>query len=487
MKDENVTNFELLEHEHKVLDKIAFEALSGNDQKLVWNREQLCNQLGHEFYDQYLRIGIFVEEEVLNIADTSNAQDHIQYNTEVHFYHKIFCEWYAVHYIAEQLPGRNTDCIDEFLQTLDPFDLQYVYRFACGLNNIAGEKIIQYLQQKNESRKFANLCMLEQEEKTDRFLNSVSDVVSTELTCIREGDSKLLQRSTLQILNVASKNQIPIYHVYLRWSFSGFDGQDIRLESGLCLSSLSSVEKISINAKGKGNTLSEEEVIGLINYGIKSKRFKALWLDNCKLPSSIRPDIIPEESRSNNIKVISSGEACYLDLQSGNWSKPDDIQTIAEICSGDLSIHRDTSESVQRSVIELLVKASNHDIGYTLKHAGLFQRRYPSAATTLMTTILGPLYREIHWSSTKFLAIPETAVTFFPAMLQNRRRTSSHNRVKHKSNFSPTKYYQSQSKISFIATNSWRNELPQRRQKFFTFSEITLENCSFTAKSSSNF
>ncbi|PIK40055.1 hypothetical protein BSL78_23099 [Apostichopus japonicus] len=59
-----------------------------------------------------------------------------------------------------------------------------------------------------------------------------------------------------------------------------------------------------------------------------------------------------------------------------------------------------------------------------------------------MTTILGPLYREIHWSSTKFLAIPENAVTFFPAMLQNRRRTSSHNRVKHKSNFSPTKYYQ---------------------------------------------
>ncbi|PIK62644.1 hypothetical protein BSL78_00436 [Apostichopus japonicus] len=99
-----------------------------------------------------------------------------------------------------------------------------------------------------------------------------------------------------------------------------------------------------------------------------------------------------------------------------------------------------------------------------------------------MTTILGPLYREIHWSSTKFLAIPETAVTFFPAMLQNRRRTSSHNRVKHKSNFSPTKYYQSQSKISFIATNSWRNELPQRRQKFFTFSEIKTGKLYFHSK-----
>ncbi|PIK56467.1 putative beta-lactamase domain-containing protein 2 [Apostichopus japonicus] len=82
----------------------------------------------------------------------------------------------------------------------------------------------------------------------------------------------------------------------------------------------------------------------------------------------------------------------------------------------------------------------------------------------------------------EFLAIPETAVTFFPAMLQNRRRTSSHNRVKHKSNFSPTKYYQSQSKISFIATNSWRNELPQRRQKFFTFSEIKTGKLYFHSK-----
>ncbi|PIK36843.1 putative NLR family CARD domain-containing protein 4, partial [Apostichopus japonicus] len=206
MKDENVTNFELFEKEHKVLDKIAFEALSGKNQKLVWNREQLLNQLGHEFYYQYLRIGIFLEEEVLNIADTPNAQDHIQYNTEVIFFHKTVCEWYAAHYVAEQLSGGKTDCIDD-LCNLDPIDLQYLYRFACGLNKIAGEKIIQYLQQKEESKKFAILCMLEQEDKTERFLKSVSDLVSTKVTYICIDDSKLLQRSTLQILDVASKNQ----------------------------------------------------------------------------------------------------------------------------------------------------------------------------------------------------------------------------------------------------------------------------------------
>ncbi|PIK43005.1 hypothetical protein BSL78_20149 [Apostichopus japonicus] len=155
---------------------------------------------------------------------------------------------------------------------------------------------------------------------------------------------------------------IPISKLFLQWSFSGFDGEDIRLESGLSLSSLSSVEKISINEGRQKQEFTEEEVIGLINYGIQSPRFKELWLHNCKLPLSIKPDIIPEGSRSRNIKVISSKEARYLDLISGTWRKPDDIQTITEMCSGPLLIHRDISESVQRSVIELLVKASNHDI-----------------------------------------------------------------------------------------------------------------------------
>ncbi|XP_071850912.1 uncharacterized protein [Apostichopus japonicus] len=186
-------------------------------------------------------------------------------------------------------------------------------------------------------------------------------LLCSSIVSLRQTDSKQLQTSTILLLQIASSHNIPISDLYLQWSFSGFDGKDIRLESGLSLSSLSSVEKISING-GDIKELSEEEVTGLINYGIKSPRFKELWLYNCKLPSSIKPDVIPEESRSRNIKVLSSNEARYLDLRSGQWRKPDDIQTITEMCSDSLAIHRDTSESVQRSVIEFLVEASNHDI-----------------------------------------------------------------------------------------------------------------------------
>ncbi|PIK38199.1 hypothetical protein BSL78_24966 [Apostichopus japonicus] len=527
MKDDNVEKFQLMENEHKDLDKIAFEALSGKNQKIVWHREQFRNQLGHAFYDRYIRIGILVEEEILNIPDTLYPQSHIQYKKEVRFYHKLFCEWYAAHYVAEQLSGGRIDSIHNFLQNLDPFDLQYVYRFACGLDKIAAGKIIQYLQNEIEGKKFAILCMLEHEDKTDRFIKIVSDLVLSSVTTISKDESKLLQRSTLQILDVASKKQVPIscllldkslseasdesirlesgFHIpvlstirkieirsekgteltndqmlgvvsyaqqcheltklifvdcllplsfsmeflsfflkskhpqvmwqpskhefsldistgtwklrnsqeslvltvqnesslprlcsktiYLRridsrqvqsstivllevasslnipisdlrleWSFSGFDGKDIRLESGLCLSRISSVEKISINEGRQEKEFTEEEVIGLIKYGIKSPKFKELWLHNCKLPSSIKPDIIPEEASSRNIKVISSMETCFLDLKSGKWSKPDDIQTITVMCSGDLVIDRNTSEPVQSSVIELLVEASNHDI-----------------------------------------------------------------------------------------------------------------------------
>ncbi|XP_071852826.1 uncharacterized protein [Apostichopus japonicus] len=191
--------------------------------------------------------------------------------------------------------------------------------------------------------------------------NSLRRLCSSNMPLMRHF-SKQRQMSTILLLEIASSHNIPISHLNLYGSFIGFDGKDIRLESGLSLSSLSSVEKISINGKGKGNTLSEEEVIGFINYGINSPTFKQLWLHNCKLPSSINSNTISEESRSRNIKVISFDKDNVLDLESGTWRKPDDIQTIIEMSPNGVDIDRDTSVSVQRSVIELLVEASNHDI-----------------------------------------------------------------------------------------------------------------------------
>ncbi|XP_071852829.1 uncharacterized protein [Apostichopus japonicus] len=353
--DENTYPYMIrFETHYEELCQIAFEGLNKEQQQIMWERDVMCKRLGQALYAHYVAIGILVEESVFVAIDG-------QMKILVRFYHKLFCEWYASYILIDVVSEAKTTAeLSRALRYLDPFDLQYLYRFACGINGSVGSKIIDYLKSRKDGDKFAILCILEKSGGVDDIKGTVSELCS-KLVEIDKGHSKLLQRSTVQLLQIASSHDIPISKLYLEWSFSGFDGKDIRLESGLSLPSLSSVEKISINA-GDKQEFTEEEVIGLVNYGIKSPRFKELWLKNCKLPSSIKPDIIPKESRSRNIKVISPNEARYLDLRSGQWRKPDDIQTITEMCSGSLIIHTDTSESVQRSVIELLVEASNHDI-----------------------------------------------------------------------------------------------------------------------------
>ncbi|KAJ8046723.1 hypothetical protein HOLleu_05494 [Holothuria leucospilota] len=205
----------------------------------------MCEQLGQDFYDQYVRIGILVEEEVLDISDDPNAiiSEHIQYKTEVRFYHKLFCEWYAAHHLSdyasrddvsidpweeskeakrsysleesvnnetEEEPeyGNNIERqTDHYLKYLDPFDLQYVYRFSCGLNRVAADKIIGYLKTQTDAKKFAILCILEKSGRVKDVLKDVKELCSNQVD-IDGGYSSLLQRSTIQLLEIALANKV---------------------------------------------------------------------------------------------------------------------------------------------------------------------------------------------------------------------------------------------------------------------------------------
>ncbi|KAJ8050648.1 NACHT, LRR and PYD domains-containing protein 14 [Holothuria leucospilota] len=232
MKDENVKKFDLFEIEHQELDKIAFEGLRVKEQQTVWKKEQLCERLGQDFYNQYVSIGILVEEEVFAISDKPSAliTEHAQYNTEVRFYHKLFCEWYAAHHLAEyaakekvtfnlndankpSLPLLQPDIrsnawnTDPFLSHYDPIDVQFLYRFACGLNPEAGRKIIDYLRKSKEGEIFAILCILEREGSVEGLLEAVRQLCSRKIE-IASNHNLLLQRSTIQLLEIASSNEV---------------------------------------------------------------------------------------------------------------------------------------------------------------------------------------------------------------------------------------------------------------------------------------
>lgn len=136
LRDVNTVRALFYENEHHELDKIAFEALVNDSQQLTWKKEKMVEKLGDSFYDQYIRIGILVEDEVM--AEDS-SEDKVTFITEVRFYHKLFCEWYAAHHLArlgarpdtqfanwteefeEKEVGKN-----DILHQLDPSDLQYL-------------------------------------------------------------------------------------------------------------------------------------------------------------------------------------------------------------------------------------------------------------------------------------------------------------------------------------------------------------------------
>lgn len=201
--------WKMYEKEHSELDTIAFEGLSGDKQQLSWKKQYMCQRLGEEFYNIYLKIGILVEEVYLDDADKPGTSDHIQYQTDVRFYHKLFGEWYAAHYLASVVTREDQETNHELFDLINVADLQYVYRFACGINKDAAKNIIEYLQEQRRDNKFATLCILERDGKVDNILEIVAKLVSANIY-MQERDSRVLQRSTIQVLEIASKHQVKL-------------------------------------------------------------------------------------------------------------------------------------------------------------------------------------------------------------------------------------------------------------------------------------
>ncbi|PIK62358.1 hypothetical protein BSL78_00676 [Apostichopus japonicus] len=207
-KDFNAKEYsKFLEHNHSELDKIAFEGLSKENQQIIWSQAEFLQRLGQDFYDQYILVGILVEEEMYDIADGQTPGKSDKMKIEVRFYHKLFCEWFASFRVVDILcTVEDSAGLEPILGNMDPFDLQYVFRFACGLNSTAGKKIIEYLKSKKDGT-FAILCIFEQSGNVEGIVDTVKELCSSQVIISKE-HSKLLQRSTIQLLQIASSHEL---------------------------------------------------------------------------------------------------------------------------------------------------------------------------------------------------------------------------------------------------------------------------------------
>ncbi|KAJ8050450.1 hypothetical protein HOLleu_03660 [Holothuria leucospilota] len=338
MEDENVCQYDLFENDHRDLDRVAFHGLHGGSQGTVWPKKDLCEQIGQTFYDQYVRTGILIETEVMHITDDPGTKitEHVQYKTEVRFYHEVFCEWFAAHYIADYLQQNPNVDLTEFLQHLDPVDVQYMYRFACGLSFDFAEKIIKYLKNSEGGDTFAILCTIEQTEKVDQIKESIRQVCF-EGVIISGHDSLSLQRSSLELLKIAARNKIPIEYVRLHncpnLNVSQISEVAIKVNSNVFLSSRIPIKKLMVTLTNR--EITDDEAHSVLKFCSMCSSLLHLVYTGCVLPRSFNDECSLATLRSRGCTVkwrlFSDSPVYELNLQVGRWMDQEGYEPATEV------------------------------------------------------------------------------------------------------------------------------------------------------------
>lgn len=308
LQDENVeitSSYETQKkHYDTILARIAFDGISGSKQNIVWKMDELCQNFGHHFIDFCLRIGFFVRE--------SMSVDNV--DAEIRFYHKLFCEWYAARFIAED-PSKSTD-VRNIFRKLDPTNLQFVYRFLCGLRPDLASDIIKYL--KEEYPDVAILCFFELSTDAKDFEKTLKKLCSSFIT-IKNEDSRLLQRAKVHLLESASNKEKTIGSVFLQDCFQRVDQTtcSIVLKSDLTLPTLKHFSNIEFIESGR--TLTLEEFYGVLNFGMGCKGLKRIKFSYCVLPFHL--DAKSLNSTSNFTVTWNSYDLiqCKLDFNTSSW------------------------------------------------------------------------------------------------------------------------------------------------------------------------
>ncbi|KAJ8034427.1 NLR family CARD domain-containing protein 4 [Holothuria leucospilota] len=309
---------------YRPISKIAFNGLFGERPKIIWDRKEIESELGSEIYNKYTQIGILVEEEVLEIINkpgTSSA-GHIFYKTEVRFYHKLFCEWYAAHYISDlALCASEADFLSVLHKVYD-INQEYVFRFACGINPTCADKIIKYLTERREEDRLAILCILEKTGNIETIKKEISCLCEKQIS-LSANDPRIVQRSTTQLLEIASKNKvIAISKVCLRSCFKNVDlaKEHVVLTSGITIPKLGTISELEVFAEEK--EFDVKEMKDIMSYCILCGNIGTLRLKYCLLPECIQADTTVLKGGNPAICVIWAPNLFRnytLDNQSGIW------------------------------------------------------------------------------------------------------------------------------------------------------------------------
>ncbi|PIK34004.1 hypothetical protein BSL78_29176 [Apostichopus japonicus] len=306
-------------------------------QQIVWKRNVLRKRLGHEFYDQIIRVGILIEEDYQNFNESPGTMEYFQKQRRVRFYHKIFCEWYAAHHFARLIEANPKKCLDNLAKGLDLHELQYLYRFACGLSDSAAMRIITDIEGKTGGMKLSILCTLEQLDGSTKNMRKIVTKLGSTNVSMGEDDNMHQQRATIEILQFAA---IPMQGLYLKNLFRSVDiAKDIvTLKSDVSLpcTALKTLTELWITEEGREFT--DKEIKDILWYASKCTSLNKLWFVECLLPKSIQCGSLAPATRSWGIDVLWFDH--HLNLTTGSWENTSGEDITDEIYNESVCILR---------------------------------------------------------------------------------------------------------------------------------------------------
>ncbi|PIK62252.1 hypothetical protein BSL78_00775 [Apostichopus japonicus] len=279
------------EHETLTLGKAALYGLIKQKEGKVWQKSSLIKEIGESCYQKFVKVGILVEDKTRELdIRAPNIRKEIE--ERVKCYHIIFCQWYAAVYLTKYLQGSSLlNKRENVLKKLNPFDLQYLYRFTCGSNEKAADKVIKYLESGLYGDEFALLCTLEKTGKVDDIKDQIRDMCN-ETVSFFEPSSRLLRKSTALLVEIASTEKIPIECILIDRCYALVEeySDHLGMSSGMTIPPLTTLKELIIYGVGRRLTVREAENIFL--YVSKCDSLTELSLQKTFQPYEIEDDNI---------------------------------------------------------------------------------------------------------------------------------------------------------------------------------------------------
>ncbi|KAJ8049881.1 NLR family CARD domain-containing protein 4 [Holothuria leucospilota] len=265
--------------QHRIsLGKVAYNGLVHKTPQLSWSEEKMLNELGSSCYEFYVNAGILLKEyeQVFVSYPGSHLRDHLTNRSSVSFLHTTVQEYYAAVYIAHMLKDISESDFVQVLKRIDCNNSHYVFRFICGLDPLAAKLVLDFLRDLgDDADMYSILCVLEQ--GGDGIDDVIAELCKKQIVFFF-GESKLLQRSKILVLQLASKRKISIFSVCLFHCLLTSSCNEVKeLESldfytGLSFPILDTLKMLMIDEIVPLQYISE----GILHYATKCRALKSL-------------------------------------------------------------------------------------------------------------------------------------------------------------------------------------------------------------------